>query len=903
MYKLIGCLLLLLTSFLTGADLNILDFGAQAGPYPDNTRAVQSAVDACQKQGGGTVMFPSGLFRTASIELKSHVSIFLSSGTVWKGIPNPDLYPELDHGAITRMNQSTQKAMIYAIDAEHIGIQGNGVIFPGGDDEAFQDHITDSKRRPYGLFFIRCRDVSVTNVHMRNSAFWMQRYLECDRVRLSGLTIFNHSNLNNDGVDIDGCHDVRISDCHIDASDDALCLKSEGHRGVRDVVITNCILSSHASAFKLGTGSVGGFRRITLDNCIIRPSKSVKMHHILESWRGLAGIELLSVDGGDLQDVMISNVVIDSVETPIHIKLGNRHDRVPLNAPAPDAGSVSDISLQHICIRNAGPVSSTITGYPGHPIQRVRFHNIRLESSGGGSADDTLLEVPEYSAAYPMNRMYGVNLPAFGFYLRHVQDVKFSDIDFSLLSADARPAVVLDDVQHADFTGIGSPNRGDGQPVFHVHNSSDLSIQADSLLCLTDLIRVTGDRSAQFRFPGHDFNLDDILIPPSDLHAEPVPGNPPGIRLSWNSPPVEDAGLLRTRINRDGDFIAYTRDQSWFDASADQAKIYTYNIASVGPDGQLSEALTLGVSGVGDTTPPSVQDIRLVDPQHLMLEFSEAVDTVSFSIQNLRILPEIAIKSIQFQDGGHAALINMQAVEAQTDYTLSISRLSDRSPDGNTARDLQLRFRDQPVTGYWSFDSVENGEIVSEKCKCIVHNARLVPGVSQSALYFNGENAYVECPCPDAYNLNGDMAVSVWVKLADPDLSSFTRVLSKKPRWDDSTGYELEINPQIDKINFCGGSRNEEEQGEIRYNLDSDWHHLLAEKRGSSISFYIDNEWFTTDSFAVDAAPNSVPLIIGSNPSLYAFFKGAIDELILFNRALSDNERDKLYRREYWFKQ
>ena len=101
MYKLIVSLLILLTLSLTAADLNILDFGAESGQNTDNTLAVQSAIDACHEQGGGTVVFPSGLFRTASVELKSHVSVFLSNGTVWKGIPNPDLYPELDHGVAT----------------------------------------------------------------------------------------------------------------------------------------------------------------------------------------------------------------------------------------------------------------------------------------------------------------------------------------------------------------------------------------------------------------------------------------------------------------------------------------------------------------------------------------------------------------------------------------------------------------------------------------------------------------------------------------------------------------------------------------------------------------------------------------------------------------------------------
>ncbi|NJM15603.1 MAG: hypothetical protein HC896_09755 [Bacteroidales bacterium] len=132
----------------------------------------------------------------------------------------------------------------------------------------------NSVNRPYGIFLVGCSQVEVSGISMANSAFWMARYLYCDRVLVQNIYVFNHGNINNDGVDIDGCHDVIVANCHIDASDDALCFKTEGDRSCENVVVSNCLLSSAASALKWGTGSVGNFRNFTVSNIVIRHTKA-----------------------------------------------------------------------------------------------------------------------------------------------------------------------------------------------------------------------------------------------------------------------------------------------------------------------------------------------------------------------------------------------------------------------------------------------------------------------------------------------------------------------------------------------------------------------------------------------------------------------------------------------------
>ena len=118
---------------------------------------------------------------------------------------------------------------------------------------------------------------------------------------------------------------IRIfGDCIIDSTVDGIFIKSEGGNPAKNIVITNCIVSSHASAIKLGTGSVGGFKNISISNCVICQSKLTEMFHPSGVWGGLTGIDILTTDGGPLRKVIVSNITMDNVQNPIHIRLENR---------------------------------------------------------------------------------------------------------------------------------------------------------------------------------------------------------------------------------------------------------------------------------------------------------------------------------------------------------------------------------------------------------------------------------------------------------------------------------------------------------------------------------------------------------------------------------------------------
>ncbi len=475
--------LVLLCKINASAQYSIENFGAKANDSKDDTKAIQQAVDACHKSGGGTVLFPAGNWLSGTVFLKSNVTIYLSNGAIWQGINDNDAYPFIEAKIMSREDEQSRRAMIYGYNLENIKIHGEGTFYPGGDYEIFATTPEDNKyyERPFGIHLVSCKNITVSGIKMRNSAFWMQRYFYCDNIVLSDLDIYNHVNKNNDGIDIDGCHNVRIDNCIIDSSDDALVLKSEGLRTCEDIAITNCILSSHATPLKCGTGSLGGFKRITISNIVIRPSRSEIMMHPLNAWGGLSGIDLLCVDGGKMEDILINNVVMDSVETPIFIKLGNRHDTW-LGKPETTRGSVSNIMISNVTARKSGPISSAITGYPGNKVKNVQLSNIYISVRGIDNLADTTTDVRENAGGYPFNRMFGSNLPSYGFYVRHAENIIFDRITLAKEGKEVRPAIYLEDVLHVELDDVNAEAPDSQQPKLKIKQAKGVIIDANQYL-------------------------------------------------------------------------------------------------------------------------------------------------------------------------------------------------------------------------------------------------------------------------------------------------------------------------------------------------------------------------------------------------------------------------------------
>ena len=180
------------------------------------------------------------------------------------------------------------------------------------------------------------------------------------------------------------------------------------------MVVANCVLSTACNALKLGTESNGGFENIAISNCTIYDTR-------------LAGIALEMVDGGVLDRVTISNIVMNGVATPIFIRLGDRARPFTEGGARPPVGKLRNVSIANVQAAGAGGVGCAIAGLPGHAIENVVLENLRLTFAGGGKRADARREIPENAEKYPEHSMFGT-LPAYGFYCRHVKGLSLRNI-------------------------------------------------------------------------------------------------------------------------------------------------------------------------------------------------------------------------------------------------------------------------------------------------------------------------------------------------------------------------------------------------------------------------------------------------------------------------------------------
>lgn len=416
---------------------DVEDFGADGSGEKLCMEAIQAAVDKCNSAGGGTVRIGPGKWLTGTIYLESNVELLLDAGCTLLGSRDPNHYAHV-HTTAGEGVSYRKWAIIAGRGLENVSVRGVGTIDGQGEAFRFKDRV-----RPKNIIFENCRNVLVENINMLNAGSWMQHYIKCEGVSIRGVKVFNHASYNNDGLNIDSCRGVRISDCMVDSDDDGIVMKSLSMRPCEDITITNCVVSSHCNSIKMGTESGGGFRNITVSNCAVSSPRKSKV--IYGRQQGLAGIALEIVDGGTMERVTVSNITIKGVTVPIFVRLGNRGRIYEKDKSAPGVGTLRDVVISNIIASDTSNIGCSITGLPNHPVRNITLRNILLGFEGGGAIGDATINVPEKEAGYPESTMFGV-LPAYGFYCRHVEGLKFDDVRLWTNEADRRPAIMCEDV-------------------------------------------------------------------------------------------------------------------------------------------------------------------------------------------------------------------------------------------------------------------------------------------------------------------------------------------------------------------------------------------------------------------------------------------------------------------------
>ncbi len=492
---------------------DVRQFGATGDGKAVDTAAINSAIDACHAAGGGVAYVPPGTYLSGTVVLKSNVTLYLEAGATLLG--SMDLRHYSPQAGPPAKGDANQKHLIFARDAENVGLAGPGRIDGQGSafwvpskrtvppaEDAWRDVATydwEPLDRPSPLIeFAFCRYLRIEDVRIENASGWTLRPVNCENVVIRGVTIKNPViGPNTDGIDPTGCRNVFISDCHIDTGDDAICLKSENPYGgepqvSKNITITNCVLTCCCNGLKFGTATRGGFENVTFSNSVIFNED------VDPRARVISGVALEMVDGGWLEGVVISNIRMQRVRTPIFVRRGNRRPR-----PDGTPGTLRGVMIENVHATGA-ILTSSVTGLPGFHAEDVTLSGIRIDSEEAGREEWVTREIPELANKYPEARMFG-RLPSYGLYCRHVSGLRVKDMVFRAAGEETRPAIVCDDVAGLDIDGLRSARVASSQPVVRLVQTRDAWIRGCASPSGTRaFLAVAGQESERILLSGSD---------------------------------------------------------------------------------------------------------------------------------------------------------------------------------------------------------------------------------------------------------------------------------------------------------------------------------------------------------------------------------------------------------------
>ena len=489
---------------------NIVDHGAVGDGKTLNTKAIQSAIDSCYANKGGTVLIPAGEFLCGTIELKSNITLHLvASGkllgstrredySAGKGIPS-------GNGNIV---------FLYAVNAQNITIKGNGTV--DGNGAAFyngkgdntgpgQHGVGGNFDRPHLAIFYQCNNLRIHDAFFTASAYHCFRILGCKTVFINGVRIYNRVNKNNDGFHFNNSEYVHISNCDVQCQDDACALFGSN----KFVTVDNCSFSTRWSIFRFGSGQT---QNIAVTNCLIYETYGCP----IKISAGRAGIENLT----------FSNIIMRNVTGPIGIGFsGPSNNNKNINNPLPAKSFIRNVIFNNIratvvaqpvdhpdihfgvSIREGEKNSCiTLNAMGEHYLENISFTDVQVKYAGGGTAAQAAKrDIPEIASEY-----FGVwdpspgGPPSYGLYARNVKGLTLQNVRLEFDAPDARPAIILDNIHDASIVNL-SAKGNPGSELLRFINTTDVLISAARILNAAEVfLKVEGAASEGIVVNGGD---------------------------------------------------------------------------------------------------------------------------------------------------------------------------------------------------------------------------------------------------------------------------------------------------------------------------------------------------------------------------------------------------------------
>jgi len=449
--KRITIALLLFALQLFAADYNVLDYGAKGDGISLDTKAVQKAIDKCTINGGGKVIIPSGkTVLIGTIYLKDNVNLHIELGAILLGSSDIKDYATDTHKNLYKNEPHMDRCLIFAIHAKSFAITGLGTI----DGNGFFKNFTNKTGRPMLIRFLRCNTIQLRNVTLKNPASWTSAWLYCDNIVVDGITIHSRVNNNGDGLDFDGCTNVRVSNSAFDTSDDSICLQASlPDKPCKNVVVTNCTFTSKWAGMRIGLLSRGDIESVTVANCTFNDIDD-------------SGLKIQLNEGGEMKNMSFSNLVMKNVPRPIFMTFAQQKACVEAPEEMYPMKAMHHFVFSSIIADNSELDKNSvilITGMPDNYITDINLNNIQLIFSGGGTQEDAKkTSIKEYTRDvlngwWPEFYLLGT-LPASGIYARHLKGLSIDTVSINILSKDERSPIVLCDVIN-DYIGDVFINR------------------------------------------------------------------------------------------------------------------------------------------------------------------------------------------------------------------------------------------------------------------------------------------------------------------------------------------------------------------------------------------------------------------------------------------------------------
>jgi hypothetical protein len=376
------------------ATLDVTQYGAKADGATDSTAAIQKAIDECSAKGGGRVVVPAGgVYKTYTINLKNNVELHIDRGATLKAGEDPYKFPEFaptDVWHVERSPRFNKRAMFYTAGQTNVAITGAGTI--DGNAEAYHERVDGRWRRISHtniagrcVFFVGCRDVRLDDVLIYHPCGWSTWFLDCDRVGCRGVRVECHREFpNGDGLHFGGCRDVTVSDCVIDAQDDALIVRTHQEqmrvpRPCERMTFANCVLRSNQSAIRIGWTGDGPIRDVSFDNIVCAYSRLGVQFFLPPEppppseymdpprGRGLVPPPRSSRLPFSVENLRFSNMTIESFEAPFFIHIGRTEN----------VAFIKDVTFSHCRFKAQRPPLMKMR--PEDGVRDWRFSDVTFE--------------------------------------------------------------------------------------------------------------------------------------------------------------------------------------------------------------------------------------------------------------------------------------------------------------------------------------------------------------------------------------------------------------------------------------------------------------------------------------------------------------------------------------------